>query len=145
MTTYASAKSGFTFSYGKVSDLLAKIVSGQDRAGAQFTIGAPVVRPVNTVAASGAAQTIVNNAFNHITLSANCTFTFPTATAGSDIIIALKQDATGSRLVTWPSTVKWPAGTAPTLSTGAAKVDVVTLRCLDGTNWLASATALDVR
>lgn len=33
------------------------------------------------------------------------------------VVISVKQDGTGSRLVTWPSTVKWAAGTAPTLST----------------------------
>jgi len=31
--------------------------------------------------------------------------------------------------VTWPGSVDWPSATAPTLSTGAADVDVVTLIC----------------
>ena len=36
-----------------------------------------------------------------------------------NIILILVQDGTGSRTATWPATVKWPSGTAPTLSTGS--------------------------
>jgi hypothetical protein len=143
--TYSAAKSGFRLSFLYIRDLLAKIQSGTDATGAQFTIGAAPVRPSNIVATSGAAQTLVNNAYNLITLSANCTFTFPTATAGSEMVVATKQDATGSRLVTWPASAKFASGTAPTLSTGANKVDVTVFRCLDGSTWSAQSTSLDVR
>ena len=46
---------------------------------------APIVENVNTVATSGAAQTIpdvTTDTLNFITLTANCTLTFPTAAAG---------------------------------------------------------------
>jgi hypothetical protein len=71
-----------------------------------------------------------------ITLGHNVTFTFtnPTNGVGSFTLI-LQQDSVGSRTVTWPASVKWPGGTAPTLSTASNKVDVVT--CIyDGTNYL---------
>jgi hypothetical protein len=66
------------------------------------------------------------------------TFTFPTAAAGKSFLLALTQDATGSRLVTWPGTVKWGTSGSPTLTTTAAKTDLFSFVCIDGTNWLGS-------
>ena len=78
-----------------------------------------------------------------VTLTGNCTFTLSNPKDGFRYLIALKQDGTGSRAVTWPSAVKWSAGTAPTLSTAAGKVDVVTLVWLSGLgasgNYIAAA------
>jgi hypothetical protein len=72
-----------------------------------------------------------------LTLTGSCTFTFPTATAGKGFIILLKQDATGSRTVTWPAAVKWPGGTAPTITATASKLDKYVFTA-DGTNWYGS-------
>jgi len=86
---------------------------------------------------SGAAATIdlENGNFYKITLTANCTLTFSnppaSGTAGS-FTLFLVQDGTGSRTVTWPGTVDWAAATAPTLTTTAAAVDVLTFITLDG-------------
>lgn len=62
-----------------------------------------------------------------VTLTGNCTFTFSPAPSGANhVTLVLIQDATGSRTVTWPASVKWPdAGTAPTLSTAASSIDIV--------------------
>lgn len=94
---------------------------------------------VNTVAATGSTETLPDvtvATIHRLTLDANCTITFPTAAAGKSFTVILIQDATGSRTVTWPGTVVWPAGTAPTLTTTATKRDVFTFMCADGTNWL---------
>lgn len=72
-----------------------------------------------------------------LTLTGNCTFTFPTETAGRSFILVLKQDATGSRTATWPAAVKWPAGTAPTITSTASKADKYIFTA-DGTNWIGS-------
>ena len=93
---------------------------------------------VNLVAASGSAQTLPDPeyaAMSRITLSAACTLTFPTPVAGRSFTLTLKQDATGSRTVTWPASVVWPGGTAPTLTTTAAKADVFSFMADDATNW----------
>ena len=71
--------------------------------------------------------------FQVLTLTGNATITMPTATAGKSFILLLKQDGTGSRTVTW-STVKWPAGTAPTITSTASKQDLFSFFA-DGTNW----------
>jgi len=80
---------------------------------------------------------LANGSVQILTLTGNCTFTFPTATAGRSFIMILKQDGTGSRTVTWPSAVKWPAGTAPTITSTASKADKYVFTA-DGTNWLGS-------
>lgn len=80
---------------------------------------------------------LANGSVQILTLTGNCTFTFPTATAGRSFIMILKQDGTGSRTVTWPSAVKWPAGTAPTITSTASKADKYIFTA-DGTNWIGS-------
>lgn len=88
---------------------------------------------------TGTAYTIdlANGSVQILTLTGNCTFTFPTATAGRSFILILKQDGTGSRTATWPAAVKWPAGTAPTITSTASKADKYIFTA-DGTNWLGS-------
>jgi len=90
---------------------------------------------------SGTADTIDwNKGQKHkSTLTGNVTFTFINPADTCNIILRLVQDATGSRTVTWPASVKWPAGTAPTLTTTANSVDVVAFY-FDGTNYLGVAT-----
>jgi hypothetical protein len=80
---------------------------------------------------------LVGGTFQILTLTGNCTFTFPTATAGQSFMMFLKQDATGSRTVTWPAVVKWPSSTAPTITATASKGDKFVFTA-DGTNWLGS-------
>ena len=65
------------------------------------------------------------------TLTGNCTFTMPTATSGTSFIVKLIQDGTGSRTATFTS-VKWPSGTAPTITTTASTgVDVLSFVCIN--------------
>jgi len=80
---------------------------------------------------------LANGSVQVLTLTGNCTFTFPTATAGKSFILLLKQDGTGSRTATWPSAVKWPSGTAPTITSTASKLDKYIFTA-DGTNWYGS-------
>jgi hypothetical protein len=72
-----------------------------------------------------------------LTLSANLTLTFPTAAAGKSFTLAVTTAAT-AYTITWPATVKWPGGTAPTITATAAKTDLFTFMCIDGTNWLGA-------
>lgn len=80
---------------------------------------------------------LANGSVQILTLTGNCTFTFPTATAGKGFTLLLKQDGTGSRTVTWPSSVKWPASTAPTITSTASKGDKFVF-VGDGTYWWGS-------
>jgi hypothetical protein len=76
---------------------------------------------------------LANGTVQQLTLTGNATITMPTAVAGKSFIIMLKQDATGSRTVTW-STVVWPSATAPTITSTANKQDIYSFFS-DGTNW----------
>ncbi len=66
--------------------------------------------------ASGNTQTLVLGA-------SPIALTFTNGQSGGHYTLALKQDATGSRLVTWPANVRWSSGVAPTLTTTANKTD----------------------
>jgi hypothetical protein len=85
---------------------------------------------------SGTAITINwgNGNKQKVTLTANCTFTFTAPSGTCNLILRLIQDATGGRTVTWPAIVKWVNGTAPTLSTAANAVDIVSFY-YNGTNY----------
>lgn len=91
---------------------------------------------------SGATPTVDWNNGNKqkITLSANATVTFTSLTDGvGNLLLRIVQDGTGSRTVTWPATVKWPGGTAPTLSTAASAIDIVSFYW-DGTSYYGVAS-----
>lgn len=83
-----------------------------------------------------------------VTLTDDTTFTFSNPIASDDvssITLILKQDATGSRTVTWPASVDWATnGTAPTLSSGANDVDILVFITNDGgTTWYGIVGGLD--
>ena len=69
----------------------------------------------------------MNNANNFsVTLGGNRTLANPTnLTAGQSGVIVVTQDGTGSRTLAYGSNWKFPGGTAPTLTTTAAAVDVI--------------------
>jgi hypothetical protein len=80
---------------------------------------------------------LANGTLQIITLTGNCVYTFPTATAGKSFTLFQKQDATGSRTVTWPASVKWPSSTTPTITSTASKGDKFVFTA-DGTYWWGS-------
>jgi hypothetical protein len=101
---------------------------------------------VNTVASSGSTETLPDvtvATVHYVTLTANCTLTFPTEVAGKSFTLVLVQDGTGSRLVTWPGSVRWSAGTAPTLTATASKRDVFSFLCADGSTYLGFTAGLN--
>ena len=59
-----------------------------------------------------------------VTLGGNRTIAWANPLDGQFIFVFLRQDGTGSRTVTWPATVSWASGTAPTLTVTAAKTDI---------------------
>lgn len=69
------------------------------------------------------------------TLTANCVFTMPTATAGKSFTLFLSTGA-GSFTGTFTG-VRWAGGTAPTITTTASKVDILSF-ISDGSFWYGS-------
>jgi hypothetical protein len=93
------------------------------------------------IANTGATYTIdleSGNVFN-LTLTDNCTYTFsnpPASGSAGAFTLIQNQDGTGSRTVTWPASVEWADGSAPTITSTASSTDVFTFITTDGgTTW----------
>lgn len=95
------------------------------------TITKPVMDATNptaqtyTPSAGGTATLDLSLANQHrITMPAgNITIALSNDTNSQIFTISITQDGTGSRTVTWFSTIKWATGTVPTLTTTANKRD----------------------
>ena len=72
-----------------------------------------------------------------VTLGGNRTLSNPTNLRVGTYMLIVKQDATGSRTLTWGTAYKFPAGAKPTLTTSANAIDVISFFC-DGTNMFGS-------
>lgn len=84
----------------------------------------------------------------HVTLAGNRTLAAPTNLPGSsteaaDLRIVVIQDGTGSRSLVWNAVFKFAGGSAPTLTSTAAKRDTFTFKS-DGTNLYEVGRKLNV-
>lgn len=80
------------------------------------------------------------------TLTENTTIAFSNVPAdnATSITIVFTQDGTGGRTVSWPASVEWAGGSAPTITSSANAVDVVTLMTPDqGTTWYGFTAGQD--
>lgn len=106
---------------------------------------------LSTIAAAGSSRTldVTNGNIFDVTLDqASCTvgFTGLTNAVGCSITLILRQGNASARTVTWNSAIKWASATAPTLSIGVNKVDVLTFISVDGgTTILGFLCGLDIR
>jgi hypothetical protein len=92
------------------------------------------VESVVAIGNSSTSQTLAltNGTVQTVTMTGNCTFTMPTATAGKSFVLIVSSGA-GGFTGTFTS-VKWPNNAAPTLTTTASRWDILTFFA-DGTNW----------
>jgi hypothetical protein len=81
------------------------------------------------------------NLYKHTFGAQNETFTFTAPTNPGTFILILVQDSVGSRTATWPASVDWPAGTAPTLTTTATTGTDIIHFVYDGTNYYGTSAA----
>jgi hypothetical protein len=95
-----------------------------------------VETPYSANSSTAITLSLANGTVQIITLTGNATITMPTAVSGKSFTLLLKQDATGSRTVTW-TTVSWPSATAPTITSTASKLDKYVF-ISDGTSWFGS-------
>jgi hypothetical protein len=84
-------------------------------------------------------------AFNKAVLSTSAAsaFTLPAPAQGKRFRLMLTQDGTGSRTAAFTTSagdaIKWVGGAAPTLTTTAARIDMITFECFNGTGWFGSS------
>jgi len=87
--------------------------------------------PALTNSSTAVTLSLASGTVLSYTLTGNCTFTMPTATSGTSFIVKLIQDGTGSRTATFTG-VKWPGGTAPTITTTASTgLDILSFVCIN--------------
>jgi hypothetical protein len=81
----------------------------------------------------GATVTLDQSAgANHkVTLGGNRTLALTNPTVGQSVMLRVIQDPSGSRTLTFPSSIKWPGGTVPTLTTSATQSDWLGFKCVD--------------
>jgi hypothetical protein len=72
------------------------------------------------------------------TLGGNRTLALSGGFTGQVFTLLINQDATGTRTVTWFSTIRWAGGTAPTLTTTASKSDLFVFECIGSGSYLGS-------
>ena len=65
-----------------------------------------------------------------VTIAGNRTMAAPTGTPteGQNYLMAIKQDGTGTRTITWNAIYRFAGGTPPTLTTTASKTDIIGFR-----------------
>jgi len=93
--------------------------------------------------ATGTGTTTIDwkrgNKFKFTFGAQNETFTFTAPTKPCNLLLVLVQDETGSRTATWPTTVKWVGGGAPTLSNAANAIDIISFY-FDGNSYYGAAS-----
>lgn len=94
-----------------------------------------ITEGVVAIGNTGSSQTLslASGTCQTATLSATCTFTMPTATAGKSFTLFLTQGNNYSATFT---SVKWPNNSAPSVS-ASGKIDIFSF-ISDGTNWYGS-------
>ena len=111
-----------------------KVVTSDANGVTKFDNG---IQEESTVVTSSSNAATLNlrdgSVFTH-TLSENVTYTFSNPAASgyaSSFTLKVTQDSS-ARTITWPGSVDWAGGTAPTLSTGSGDVDVFVFMTVDG-------------
>lgn len=102
-----------------------------------------VIYQAETTTTFGATTTFDFSTFTNtvVTLTGNITtMTFSNVIAGKAGSIRFIQDGSGNHTTVWNSILKWPAATAPALSTAINAVDVLNYNCVSATFCQASLT-----
>ena len=92
----------------------------------------------NIVAVSGTAVDCSTGSYFTKTITGATTFTFTNVPSGVAYAFTFEVTLNGSNAITWPSSVKWPADTAPTITDGKTQVFVF-LTDDGGTRWRGSS------
>jgi len=74
------------------------------------------------------------------TLANSVTVTFSDDPLGpTSLLLRILHAGAGPFTITWPTNMKWPNGTAPTLSAGDGKIDIIAMY-FDGTDYYGNVS-----
>ena len=103
---------------------------------------------VNSAATGSIPLDLSSSNVFELTLIGNTTLAFvnPPPSTVYTFTLIIRQDATGSRTITWPASVKWPGAVVPPATTSANAVDIWSGVTYDGgTTYAMSLSIKDVR
>lgn len=92
------------------------------------------------VAASSTSIDWSKGSNQSLTISSPATFTFSNAQSGGEYKLLVKQDTTGARTASWPSSVLWSEGVSPDLALTASSSDIMSFT-YNGSQYLGSHDA----
>ena len=98
-------------------------------------------------AAASVTIDITNGNVFTITADQNTTFVFsnPSPTGKSCAFTLIWTQDSSDRTITWPGSVDWPGGSAPSVTSGSGKIDVYTFFTMDaGTIWYGFQAGADM-
>lgn len=130
----------YSYTLPSATDTLVNLGSTQTLTSKTLT-NPTVTNYVETLYAIGNSSTaktidLANGTVQTVTMTGNCTFTMPAVGSSKSFILIVNTGA-GSFTGTFTS-VKWPSGTAPTITTTASRWDILTF-VSDGTNWYGNS------
>lgn len=123
-----TAAGGILVLSGSALSGYAPLASANTFTGAQSVASVGISISGSSIATNAA----LSNTFE-VTMTANATLANPTNTVnGETLVWHFTQDGTGGRTIAFGTNFKFPGGTAPTLSTAAGAVDVLTCSIAGG-------------
>lgn len=141
--TGSQGTTGFTGSTGSVGNIVSEVVFNDQ------LLTRPILKDyalahnvLGSVTGSVLIDLTLGN-FVSATLIGNVTWTFTNPVASPNVSgFSLELVNGGAYTITWPSSVRWPGGTAPSLTVSG--VDILTFVTDDGgTNWRGAVSMLD--
>jgi len=106
------------------------VLSGATTLSGANTVSGPstFTKTIQTIVTESDGATVTfdldDGNIQQVTLTDNRTLAISNEDAGQVFIIKLIQDGGGTNTVTWFSTIKWPGGVTPTLTSTGSKADV---------------------
>lgn len=147
VTTSAGVDVGTTLAVAGAASLNGDVNLGNASADTVTVTGTVVGAPLKTYTETQTAPTISGSALTlncalgtyfAVALNSACTVTIsnaPATTRALGITVVFTADGT-VRAITWPGSVVWPSGIAPTMTGTNNKRDIITLITYDaGTTW----------
>ncbi len=126
-----TAASGYIFGYGDTGRPLVVDASGRLLLSALSAGlgGGGLGTTIKSLAASSGNITfnLNQNAAFHLPLTGNANFTLSGPIGGAKYIFVFKNNNGGGKGLSWPASVKWRDGLAPTLTTTSGAYDVITM------------------
>ena len=136
---------GAELNYNDISTLgqseASKVVTANSNGYVNLNAGVKIhsLNETLATATSGTGTQVINlnngNLFKHTSSGGDTTFAFQNAPApglAHSFSINFIQDGTGNRTATWPASVDWAGGSAPSLTGTANSVDIFTFFTFDG-------------